>query len=109
MWQPIDCRRGSSRRRMGLCSREDEPPLSSTCDFGIHGVNQSSDIPVSERVGLETSRIVWMIRHMIGTDRTRELRVPENSHDLEKVHLALIGINLGEIVKTRSEEHTSEL
>ena len=41
-----------------------------------------------------------MMRHMIGTDRTRELRVPKNSHDLGKVHLALIGINLREIVKT---------
>ena len=65
----------------------------------IHGLNQSSDIAISERVGLETSRIVWMMRHMIGTDRTRELSVPKNSHDLKKAYLALIGVNLSEIVK----------
>ena len=40
-----------------------------------------------------------MTRHMIGADRQAELRVPQNAHDLQKVHLAFIGIDLREIVK----------
>ena len=38
-----------------------------------------------------------MSRHMVGTDGSRELDIPENSHDAEEIDFALIGINFLEI------------
>src|SRR2546426_1125034 len=40
-----------------------------------------------------------MTRHMIGTYRPGELRVAQDSHDLEEVHLALVRKNFLEIVE----------
>src|SRR5262245_27292009 len=40
-----------------------------------------------------------MTRHMIGADRKCELRIPQDSHDLEEIHHSLIRIYFCEIVK----------
>jgi hypothetical protein len=40
---------------------------------------------------------------MIGAYRTRELHVPKNSHELEEVHLALIGIHFFKTVQPATD------
>jgi len=37
--------------------------------FAIDRLNQGLDVPVAERERLKTARIVWVTRHVVGTDR----------------------------------------
>jgi len=58
------------RRWTELRSRHDERSAGLTRDLGIHGLNQGSDIAIAKCIGLEAARIVGMMRHVIGADRT---------------------------------------
>ena len=66
-------------------------------------MNQGVDIAITERISLKLAGIVGMTRHMIGADRQAELRVPQNAHDLQEIHLAFIGIHLRKIVEASSD------
>lgn len=66
--------------------------------FGIHGVNEGIDIAVTESKRLKLPRIVAMTRHMVGAEGTGELKVPQHSHDLEKIHLSFVGKDFRKIV-----------
>ena len=48
---------------------------------------------------LHTAGIVRMTRHVIRADGTRELCVPQDAHDLQEIHFALVGENLLKVVE----------
>ena len=66
-------------------------------------MDQSFDIAISESIGLKFPGIVRMTRHVVGTDGAVELHVPQNAHDLEKIHVSFIGVDFREIVKSPTD------
>src|SRR5713226_6528983 len=80
-----------------------EPGRLLPLDFRIHSMNQSLDIAITESKRLKLPGIVRMSRHMIGADRAGELHIPQNSHDLEKIHLSFIGVYFREIMKSSAD------
>lgn len=71
--------------------------------FAVHRQNQSCNIPIAEGVLLETTWIIGVFWHVIWTDRTRKLGVPQNSHNLQEVHLAFIWEYLAIVVQSASD------
>jgi hypothetical protein len=49
--------------------------------FAVDRLNQSPDVSITERIGLETTRIIRITGHVIRANRARELRVPQDSHN----------------------------
>src|SRR5437016_2134719 len=67
--------------------------------FRIHRLDQRFDVPVTEGERLQAPRVIGVARHVIGADGAGELHVAQDSHHLEEIHLALIGVNLLELPK----------
>ena len=44
-----------------------------------------------------------MAGHMVRAESAGKLRIPQNSHNLEKIHIAFIGVDLQEIMKPSSD------
>jgi hypothetical protein len=52
--------------------------------FAVDRLNQSLDVSITERIGLETTRIIRVTGHVIRTNRARELRVRKIRITFEK-------------------------
>jgi hypothetical protein len=50
-------------------------------NFAVDCLNQSLDVSITERRGLQSARIIRVTGHVIRTNRARELRVPQDSHN----------------------------
>src|ERR1700761_408391 len=66
-------------------------------------MNQRVDVSVTKRIGLKFAGIVRMAWHMVGAYRHAELRIPQNAHDLQKIHFSFVGVHLREIVETPAD------
>ena len=71
-----------------------------TLRFAVDRLNESLDVAVAERERLKTARIVGMTWQVIRTNCTRELRVPQDSHNFGKVHVAFVREVLVEVIET---------
>src|SRR5438105_10359271 len=91
------CSSASPRLRVRFGSRR------SGLDFRIHRVNQRLDEAIAESISLKLAGIVGMRGHMVGADRAGKLHVPQNAHDLEKIHLSFIRVNFREIVESAAD------
>ena len=80
------------RRDADGSGRDDRAPHPSTASlrprktkssrFRIDRLDQSLDVTVTKRKSLEAVGIIRMTRHVVGTNRSGELSVPQHPHDV---------------------------
>ena len=94
-WEVNECNRDVSPNDIqGHSVRIDDKPgviaarcgvsrlsLESDLRFGVDRLNQGLDVAVAERERLETAGILRVTWQVIRTNRARELRVPQDSHN----------------------------
>src|ERR1035441_5797494 len=81
----------------------DNVTLAGRLNFRVHRMDQGLKVAVAESIRLDLAWVIGMSRHMVRADRAGKLHVPQDAHDLEEVHLSLVGIHFREVVKAAAD------
>ncbi len=72
-------------------------------DFGIHHLNQGFDVSITECKCLKPLRVVGVTGHVVRAQSAGELRITQDSHNLQKIHVAFIGVHFQEVMKSPAD------